>query len=156
MVSGIGPLRASIVERINPGDCWEWTGRIMPPPNGYGTIGGKLAHKVIWELLVGPVPEGLELDHLCRTNHCVKPDHLEPVSHWENMRRGGNSIKSHCKRGHLLSGANLRREPSVTARGYARRCKACHNLNAQRRYWLKRGDLSKVREVARLLAGGDE
>lgn len=59
-------------------DCWEWTGKAA---SGYG------AHRRVYEWLRGPVPEGLELDHLCRNKLCVRPDHLEPVTRAENMRR---------------------------------------------------------------------
>lgn len=72
------------------GRCWEWTGG--RDGNGYGRIrvGGRQqgAHRISYELFVGPVPTGLELDHLCRLRHCVNPGHLEPVTHAENMRRG--------------------------------------------------------------------
>ena len=69
--------------------CWLWTGYI--PPSGYGLVcfKGKVrnAHRVAYTLVKGAVPRGLDLDHLCRTKACVNPDHLEPVTHAENMRR---------------------------------------------------------------------
>lgn len=73
------------------GDCWEWTGTRQTM--GYGSFwvlgqGKRLAHRVAYELLVGPIAEGRELDHRCRNRICVNPDHLEPVSHRENVRRG--------------------------------------------------------------------
>jgi hypothetical protein len=75
------------------GDCWEWTG--YTDQDGYGRVGvGRRvdqrtipAHRYAWELMVGPIPEGLEIDHLCFNRPCVNPDHLEPVTHTENMRR---------------------------------------------------------------------
>lgn len=67
--------------------CWVWTGAVCPT-TGYGTVGTSSAHQRSWELLVGPVPDGLVLDHLCRVRHCVNPDHLEPVTQRENVRRG--------------------------------------------------------------------
>ena len=68
------------------GFCWLWVG-----PNdgrGYGkVVRSKRAHVWVYENLVGPVPDGLELDHLCRIKACCNPDHVEPVTHRENMRR---------------------------------------------------------------------
>lgn len=70
--------------------CWTWTGALQ---RGYGRVCGggrgnnQLAYRVAYELLVGPVPVGLELDHLCRNRACINPEHLEPVTHRENMRR---------------------------------------------------------------------
>lgn len=71
--------------------CWLWTGTVNRQGYGRFCIGGRgntrLAHRVTYELLVGPVPVGLELDHLCNVRGCVRPDHLEPVTHVENLRR---------------------------------------------------------------------
>lgn len=70
------------------GDCWLWTGWRT---NGYGrfTTNGKnwRAHRFAFEEMRGPIPEGLQLDHLCRVRHCVNPDHLEPVTRQQNMLR---------------------------------------------------------------------
>jgi hypothetical protein len=79
------------VDRRGPDDCWIWLGAKIS--SGYGTIyfGGKvrivLAHRVAFELEVGPIPDGLELDHLCFERACVNPAHLEPVTKQENLRR---------------------------------------------------------------------
>jgi hypothetical protein len=76
---------------VDASGCWLWQGNIHPD-KGYGIMrrGGltRRAHRFFYETLVGPVPDGLELDHLCRVRHCVNPDHLEPVTHAENLRRG--------------------------------------------------------------------
>jgi hypothetical protein len=84
--SGQDPLWSQIAPT---GFCWEWTGRT---DQGYGrvSIGGRQlrAHRVVYERLVGRVPDGLVLDHLCRNRGCVNPDHLEPVTNEENIRRG--------------------------------------------------------------------
>ncbi len=72
-----------------PDGCWHWTGSRVH--NGYGLfwIGGSnvRAHRAMYELMVGPIPAGLDLDHLCRVRHCVNPEHLEPVTRAENLRR---------------------------------------------------------------------
>lgn len=80
----------NVLRRVRFGDgCWEWAGRMNVW--GYGTMHiGKhtrQAHRVVYEILVGLVPEGLELDHLCRVKSCVRPSHMEPVTHGENVRR---------------------------------------------------------------------
>lgn len=104
--------------------CWIWT---ACKRRGYGayTVDGKLrvAHRLVYEEMRGPIPEGLTLDHLCRNRPCVNPDHLEPVTREENVRRWGRTI-THCKRGHEFVAGSFRVEISKT--GQARRfCKAC-------------------------------
>lgn len=75
----------------DPDECWLWLGYVNTRRGGYGEVyvrgGMKLAHRAVYELLVGPIPKGLEIDHLCRTRCCVNPNHLEPVTRAENMRR---------------------------------------------------------------------
>jgi len=115
------------------GDCWTWTaGRL---PKGYGRFhhNGKLrlAHRVAYEMVVGPIPDGLQLDHLCRNPACVNPVHLEPVTARENTVRGNAPAasrartKTHCPAGHEYSGDNL--FVSTRKSGYLHRlCRACH------------------------------
>lgn len=110
-------------------ECWEWMA--SKQSNGYGRFGvggrdgrGLRAHRVAYELLVGPIPAGLEIDHLCRNRGCVNPAHMEPVTHHENMLRGDTlpakeAAQTHCKRGHLFDEANTYRR-----RG-SRECRAC-------------------------------
>lgn len=84
--------------------CWGWTGTVNA--FGYATLrigdrGAALAHRYAYELLVGPIPDGLVIDHLCRVRSCVNPAHLEPVTPQENQRRGLLGVlKTHCRNGH--------------------------------------------------------
>jgi len=122
----------SIADRIEVGDCWEWTG--YRDTAGYGKVGingvTQLIHRVVWEALVGPIPAGLDLDHLCRNPKCCNPDHLEPVTPGENTNRNYASMiarkrrQTHCKRGkHPLSGDNL----YVNTTTGSRQCKTCQS-----------------------------
>jgi hypothetical protein len=121
--------------------CWLWTaGR---SDTGYGTFsvgqGVKVgAHRWAYEALVGPVPEGLQLDHLCRVRHCVNPAHLEPVTQRENMRRGAGHppftgarerAATHCPHGHPYDEENTYRNPRTGFRS----CRACNLARMRRR-----------------------
>lgn len=82
---------------VDDAPCWRWTAAKNTP--GYGQIRrGRasepllFAHRVAWELFNGPIPAGMEIDHLCRVKHCVNPAHLEPVTHSENNRRAVTDI----------------------------------------------------------------
>lgn len=114
--------------------CWDWTA--AKQPTGYGQVwNGKRpeqAHRVFYRLFVCEIPDGCEIDHVCRNRGCVNPDHLRAVPHKENMRVSGalmgiNARKTHCKRGHELAGRNLRITPSG-----ARQCRACAAMHARR------------------------
>lgn len=105
------------------GICWEWTA--ARNNKGYGVFAvhrkNGLAHRFAYQTLVGPVSDGLELDHLCRNKTCVNPDHLEPVTcRVNNLRAGGvsglNSRKTHCPQGHAYDRANGRRRTCSTCR----------------------------------------
>ena len=106
--------------------CWIWTGSKV---RGYGNImfGGRVqrVHRVVYELLRGTIGQGLELDHLCRQHSCVNPEHLEPVTHRENVLRGNSPAaiharQTHCDHGHRLSESNTYRYD-----GGRRRCRTC-------------------------------
>lgn len=131
-------------ERTDPGDrlegkyvvdestgCWNWVGKLRA--DGYGIIcsskvGSRRprelrAHRVSFERHIGSIPEGLDLDHLCRNRRCVNPEHLEPVTRKENLRRGASEHsggKTHCKHDHEFTPTNT----YVTSAGY-RNCRTC-------------------------------
>lgn len=109
----------------DPAACWRWRGELNN--KGYARIAvgvrnreqfsGKrriLVHRFFYEDMFGSVPEGLELDHLCRTRNCVNPWHLEPVTHLENSLRGtvGEYLRkrTHCKFGHELERKSYSRQ----------------------------------------------
>lgn len=116
--------------RVDNFGCWEWLG--SKAPNGYTRFwwnGRKgLAHRFAYETFIGPIPEGLEIDHKCRNRGCVNPDHLDLVTRSENTRRGLAGIKrAHCKRGHPFNETNTYIDP----RG-RRSCRLCHNQSSYR------------------------
>jgi len=127
------PARFWAKVEVTEGGCWLWTG--YRKPDGYGQFRlnrarSGLAHRVAYEVLLGPVPLGLELDHyVCDRPACVRPSHMRPTTHRENVLRGRaptaiNARKTQCRRGHPLSGPNLRvRE--VQGRVRQRRCLTC-------------------------------
>lgn len=131
-MSKTGPVPVPAVDRF--------VERVRLQPNGCWTIGAyaetnyswimledgtqQLGHRFAYEFLIGPIPEGLQLDHLCRRPHCVNPDHLEPVTPRENYLRGispaaVNATKMECRRGHPFDEQN-----TYVYRG-RRHCKAC-------------------------------
>ena len=117
--------------------CWIWIAKINKDGRGQVKIriNGKwtsdLAHREVYKVYRGPIPNGTELDHLCRVPCCVNPWHLEPVTHKVNSQRGMgtwpmNPRRTHCKRGHLLLEANL-----VHYEG-RNRCRLCCNLRKRK------------------------
>lgn len=107
--------------------CWLWQGAVRA--DGYGAIaveGRTLrVHRVVWTILRGDIPDGMELDHLCRVRHCANPDHLEPVTHAVNQQRSLTRLGP-CKRDHPESA-------QVRTRTGARQCRACQNVTLRAR-----------------------
>ena len=120
-----------LLARVKPSvcGCWIWQGALSTKGYGRVTVGRQVirAHVFSYRTLVGEVPRGLVLDHLCRRTSCVNPDHLEPVTPEENYQRGYspsklNALKTHCMRGHEFTVENTR--PNGR-HGKGRACRAC-------------------------------
>lgn len=121
--------------------CMEFIGSLYK--NGYGQIwNGKRteqAHRVSYRFYVGEIPDDKEIDHLCRNRCCVNPNHLALVTHQENIARshtvmGENARKTHCMRGHPLSGENL-----IITKQKTRQCRVCSNMRARMAKQRKKG-----------------
>lgn len=131
----------SLLGIIDPSpNCWVWPNK---PKHGYGQLfvdqKWRIAHRWVYELLVGPIPTGLVLDHLCRNTICVNPRHLEPVTQRENMLRSETPVaqraaQTHCVNGHEFTPGNT----IVRARkGGGRQCRQCTYEGARERYRLR-------------------
>ena len=127
----------SKVEVHQPAGCWEWTSGINDAGYGIARFGASSnqfrAHRVAYELLVGEITDGYQLDHLCRNRSCVNPDHLDPVPQRENLRRGFGQVGlrarlTHCKHGHEFTPENT----GIQSNG-CRKCKACDRERSRRR-----------------------
>jgi hypothetical protein len=126
------PALTRVLETIDKdpvSDCWLWLGLVTHLGYGVFKVNGKrrVVHHWLYEHVNGVLDEGLELDHLCRTRRCCNPQHLEPVTHRENVRRGSVGkylrIKIYCRHGHLYEGNNI----YVCPKGH-RQCRECRRL----------------------------
>lgn len=143
MCARMGPAPKPALERIlsktslTPNGCWQFNGTTRP--DGYGVVmTGSLStkrrtlrtHRIVYEELVAKIPQGLELDHLCRNRICCNPSHLEVVTHQENIKRGETHLVSkrraltcsHCAQGHTFDLLNTYLDP----RGW-RQCRKCRS-----------------------------
>lgn len=127
-----------------PNDCIVYTGALSV--GGYGKIRvdgkHKYAHRVVYEELVGPIPEGLQIDHLCRVRACCNHLHLEAVTQRENIMRGVgptavNATKTHCAHGHEFSPENTRLD-----RLGRRQCLLCNRERNRLAYWSQKERVS--------------
>lgn len=117
--------------------CWLWMGQSNG--RGYGRLHLHdhqlvLAHRFSWEIHKGLVPDGLELDHLCKVKICVNPDHLEPVTHEENIARGNGGwmqrAQTECVNGHEFTAENTYNY--LSKRGISKRqCKECNRIRSR-------------------------
>ena len=131
------------------GECWLWTGSLDGAGYGRFTVSAerraRQAYRIAYELFVGPIPEGLTLDHLCRVRRCVNPAHLEPVTQGVNVMRsplsvsGRNIRKAHCPRGHAY---DYRRPDGC------RRCSQCEKAQMQARNERRRLERQARKEAA--------
>lgn len=133
--SGAERFLAKVAKSADAEGCWLWTKKVGWQGYGVARVNGRTvsAHRGAYELFVGPVPVGLVLDHLCRNRLCVRPDHLEPVTNAENIRRGQGGqhqrTKPYCPQGHLYDEANTH----TNAKGH-RYCRSCRRESSRRRY----------------------
>jgi hypothetical protein len=128
-------ILARFMSKVNKtSDCWLWTAYCNPA--GYGKFAiGRLpqwyAHRWSYTQFVGPIPDGLQIDHLCRVKACVNPDHLEAVTGAVNTRRAADVV-THCPKGHEYTPENT--YVNNTKRGPMRDCRECHRLESHAYY----------------------
>jgi hypothetical protein len=117
------------VEKDDVTDCWLWTGALNS--RGYGAWGvdgrSRSTHRVAYESLVGPIPDGLTIDHLCREKRCCNPAHLEPVTVGENTRRARELI-TRCPQGHEYTPENTLVKKGTNSRS----CRECNNARRRK------------------------
>jgi hypothetical protein len=131
-------LWSKVMKGPGENDCWGWTDVLSKDGYAYFSIGGRkgkkvLAHRLLYELIIGPIPDDKDLDHLCRNRWCVRPDHQEPVTRRVNLIRGETPIAreamaTHCPQGHPYDLFNTR-----FYRGN-RICRICSNLYYPQKY----------------------
>lgn len=132
-MDSVEALPARWASRISQsGDCWVWTGGRNQKGYGITRFNGRhmAAHRAVYLHTGRSIPDGLQLDHLCRVRACVNPAHLEPVTNQENHWRSPHTFKLVCDKGHEIRGEN------VKIQGTQRLCRTC--INANNREWRRR------------------
>lgn len=130
-------VESRISRADDPLGCWVWTG--ASGSNGYGYVSrGRsltkvLAHRVVYTMRHGQIPDGLPLDHLCRRSICVNPDHLEPVTVAENNRRGFGASGIHGRQTHCVNNHEFTPDNTARTRTGARKCRACARIRDSNR-----------------------
>ena len=129
MIAGLDPVLRLRLRLYARGDCWEWRG--AKDTGGYGRINVQgrddLVHRFAYVIAKGRIPDGYQIDHLCRHRWCARPSHLEAVTCRTNLLRGETAAartkQERCSRGHLFSGPNVYLRPDGR-----RECRACQRL----------------------------
>lgn len=146
----VRPIKDRIHDSVNITDtgfdtpCWLWKKSLIWSGYAKTWYQGKTvaAHRLSYEVFIGPIPDGLQVDHLCKIKHCVNPEHLEPVTPRTNVMRADtvaarNAAKTHCGEGHEYAGDNL----LIVQTTGERRCRTCTNETARQYRNRQRGKL---------------
>lgn len=134
----VDPL-AKILSNIDVGFCWEWNRKLNNRGYGVTNVNKKrwYVHRLMWTLMVGPIPDGMEIDHMCRNRACCNPEHLDLVTGQVNTLRGVSPASSHAKRDECSYGHEYTAETMHVVRG-ARRCRICERRRDKERYERKK------------------
>jgi HNH endonuclease len=127
MATKVAPIRGrayqptDLFDMLEVADCWRFVGNNKPGPTGYVQLNWRClpdpyVHRAVWKMLVGPIPEDMTIDHLCRVKHCCNPDHMQVVTPGENTRR---AHAGKCRKGHPMT------PESTVSNGARRLCKEC-------------------------------
>lgn len=141
-----GPTPA---ERPSLGRCWSWTAATLPGGYGYCWWKGSMrrAHRIAYELTIGPIEAGLELDHLCQNPNCINPAHLDPVNHRTNVLRGRSLFAEKARRTHCIRGHEFTTE-NTGLRAGTRFCLACRREYDRKRSPRRRAAARAARHCA--------
>jgi len=137
------------VEKDPNSECWIWKGsnstKFKNGKNGYGAFETNTAHRAAYELLIGPIPEGFEVDHLCKNTLCVNPAHLEAVTPLENWRRSDSPTRMKSKQTECINGHSFDHAYIWTdKKGHVHRlCRICRSGPKNKAIWAARKETRK-------------